>query len=266
MNRAICVIVVFGMFLVTGLQVANATLAQLDSSGFSWKYEMNASPESQDQAPATGVDWDYYTKASGSWSGNTAFDGTVNGDGTITTLATEYQWESDHGTARAVWDNITYASGYTFEARIKVPQATGPHGAFAIYAATPNGTTNCAGIAEVYNQGWKSEMGGNGTLMETLDNTDAFHTFRVAKEAGTSTYYLWRDGVLEGDALTCRNYGGNYLDIGSPDAGCSGATIIDYVRITSGAYAPISTPEPGALVLLATGVMSLLAYAWRKRK
>ena len=31
-------------------------------------------------------------------------------------------------------------------------------------------------------------------------------------------------------------------------------------------YGTLPTPKPGALVLLATGLIGLLAYAWRKRK
>jgi hypothetical protein len=55
-----------------------------------------------------------------------------------------------------------------------------------------------------------------------------------------------------GDALEIRlrgidNFAGQYW------------TVYDNVRLTA-------TPEPGTVVLLATGLIGLLAYAWRKRK
>lgn len=37
-------------------------------------------------------------------------------------------------------------------------------------------------------------------------------------------------------------------------------------KVTSGYWDAIPVPEPSALIVLASGLMSLLAYAWRKRK
>jgi hypothetical protein len=49
--------------------------------------------------------------------------------------------------------------------------------------------------------------------------------------------------------------------------GARGATAIGFVGTMSYLkIEAITTPEPGAIVLLATGVISLLAYAWRKWK
>jgi len=39
-----------------------------------------------------------------------------------------------------------------------------------------------------------------------------------------------------------------------------------WIDVDNIAVHAITTPEPGTLVLLAVGVLSLLAYAWRKRK
>jgi hypothetical protein len=46
------------------------------------------------------------------------------------------------------------------------------------------------------------------------------------------------------------------------DLGGAG-TVVDNVRVTA---TPTATPEPSTLVLLASGLIGLLAYAWRKRK
>ena len=49
------------------------------------------------------------------------------------------------------------------------------------------------------------------------------------------------------------------LAVGDNSSGDSGYYRMDYVGTTA-------IPEPSALVLAATGLLGLLAYAWRKRK
>jgi hypothetical protein len=41
---------------------------------------------------------------------------------------------------------------------------------------------------------------------------------------------------------------------------------ITFAEVQLNASAPVSTPEPTSIVLLASGVIGLLCYAWRKRK
>ena len=58
-----------------------------------------------------------------------------------------------------------------------------------------------------------------------------------------------------------------YVNTGA-DVSCTGLVGIYGGTGTSiaGTFSTITTPEPGTLALLATGLMGLLAYAWRKRK
>jgi hypothetical protein len=50
--------------------------------------------------------------------------------------------------------------------------------------------------------------------------------------------------------------------IGGFAATGAGEVAFDNVRLTG----PLSTPEPGTLMILASGLVGLLCYAWRKRK
>ena len=64
---------------------------------------------------------------------------------------------------------------------------------------------------------------------------------------------------------------GAFSDLGLMGTFGSGDEVtfaVDGVHLASGEYTlgVASVPEPGTLVLLATGLIGLLAYAWRKRK
>ena len=64
--------------------------------------------------------------------------------------------------------------------------------------------------------------------------------------------------------MTLSGYPQIYFGDGSGTLG--GTVDVAYVRFTAGAWAPVASPEPSAMMLLTTGLVSLLAYAWRKRK
>ena len=70
--------------------------------------------------------------------------------------------------------------------------------------------------------------------------------------ANTTPDYAFFDvNVKAGDVISV---GGTPLN---------GGTRIEMHGIT---FDPYATPEPGTLVLLATGLIGLLCYAWRKRR
>jgi hypothetical protein len=100
-----------------------------------------------------------------------------------------------------------------------------------------------------------------------VDNTDDFHTFRVAQAPGAASFSVWRDGVLLSSGLPSGGpWAGAAFNIGDFAGATAGVAQIDYVRFTPGAYAPVAVPEPATISLLASGLIGLLAYAWRKRK
>jgi hypothetical protein len=71
--------------------------------------------------------------------------------------------------------------------------------------------------------------------------------------------YTSGSGVPAGQALEIRLRG--IANVQSPAINPQFWTVYDNVRLTSE-----SVPEPGTLVLLVTGLIGLVCYAWRKRK
>jgi hypothetical protein len=258
MNRVLCtiVLVVGVLALVADVQTATA-LPKLDSSAFSWGYEMDAEPTTQDLDSSTypGVDfYDYYS--GGSLSG-----------GIKTMAATETYASRVELVPGAVWQNISFASGYTIEARLKSAQASGYNASVAILgmAQTSTGGELLVGDDKQY---W-GEVGQPGYVaLGSANNASDFHVFRIAQLPNEDSFSVWRDGHLLGESLTAGATSAGvpivfYLG-GAVTGDASGATQVDYIRLTAGAYAP--TPEPTTFALLVTGMIGLLAYAWRKRK
>lgn len=141
------------------------------------------------------------------------------------------------------------ASGWTLEFRLKIgtDAPEGSDGAFAFFMADGSN-----GLRTFF-------IGQNSfrttSLSDTSDNTDGFHTFRVAKAAGTLDFNLWRDGVAVGSV---NGWGGSTF--GSDDflfwadggGAVGGPTVeVDYVRFDiTGAYEPV-IPEPSSCLSLA---------------
>jgi hypothetical protein len=135
----------------------------------------------------------------------------------------------------------------------------------------PNATDGATLLIGASGESWG--YGGDVDHVElgTEDNSSDFHTFRVvaASGGGDGAYSVYRDGVLLAGGLNA-GYAGEVNAIYAPVfqlgavAGVThGVTEVDYLRFTP--TGP-TLPEPGTLVLLATGLVGLLAYAWKKRK
>jgi hypothetical protein len=74
---------------------------------------------------------------------------------------------------------------------------------------------------------------------------------------GTATLVKTGAGDMSFDGMTLASFQGNSI-----------TTNFDEIRFgtTYASVTPTQTPEPGTIALLAMGLLSLLAYAWRKRK
>jgi hypothetical protein len=142
------------------------------------------------------------------------------------------------------WDGAANAgSGWTIEFRIKIDNdfTEGSRGAVALY--TSNGSAgDILAIGTSHAQKWAhSEI-----VVDTSDNTDDFHTFRVAfdSQGGVWPYTIYRDGQLLDTSPNGGNWGGDTLYFGSAGSYYGGPTVhLDYLRWDdTGAFAP-----PGSL-------------------
>ena len=86
---------------------------------------------------------------------------------------------------------------------------------------------------------------GYKTDFSAEDNSDNFHDFRVALEPGTDTYSVWRDGLLLGENIPSgENNDLNRIVFGDMGGLHGGDFDVDYLRFTSGAYAPVDFIYP----------------------
>jgi hypothetical protein len=99
-----------------------------------------------------------------------------------------------------------------------------------------------------------------GTVLDESDNTDGFHTFRLAFEAQDGLYYVWRDGVLltpDGIAKQAGT-GANRFIVGDCCSGIPMTTVdLGYISYdTTGAYSPapaVAVTEPPTLSIVNNG-------------
>jgi len=168
-------------------------------------------------------------------------------------------WDSD------VWDGATAGvNGWTIEFRIKIgtDAIEGSRGAVALYTGSgTHGDIMAVGGSSV------KILAHSEIEVSTADNTDAFHTFRVAffNDGGVYPYTIYRDGVELDHWANGGNWGGDTLYFGSAGSPYGGPTVeVDYLRWDdTGAYAPI--PEPGVLALLGVGGLLLSRVRGRRQ-
>lgn len=166
-----------------------------------------------------------------------AFTSGPSSDGDILTFATPnpnggYFDSSNWATS------ISNATGWTAEWRMKVlddapePQA----GSFQMAIGDQVGYR----AFRVFKNFFTTRFPTDATL-DYNSNTDAFHTFRVAREPGSSDWLVWRDGVPLANAIASDDAGGDmFFQFGDGSTTLGGPTIqMDYVRFDStGAYSP----------------------------
>lgn len=241
---------------MSGLASADIT-ATKDSADFTWKYEFNTSvlPDASD-LDGNGVG-DFNVPVGGYGHGGSISGGLL----TLSTVGTENSYYyTGWNAGNKLWDvvdNLDYEHGVTVEMSVKVLAAAAGADGVTGLCVMPDGT-NVDGKLQIAKttQYWGDTGSEVGT--GTYDNTDGFHAFRMALDPDTNTYSVWRDNELLGSGLgdTDSRDGLRRLLFGDFASGLFGDAEIDYVRITSGAYAPV--PEPATLCLLGLGGIGVL--------
>ena len=217
--------------VVTVAMGAADKLPQLDSSEFSYKYEM--------EMPLTLEDVD----------GDGFADFTTNNFPKVESHygVCDYvfgknfycQSQADSG-AGSVWKKFapTVAEGYTIELRMKLNyQSADATYAMALSASDGSGCDMCLCFK-------KNALTWYDTATITnMLTTDVFHTYRVAKIPNENRFVLWCDGVLLRDDLgdAFPNNGLNRFLFGAIGGSYGCGTYCSYLRFTKGAWAPNRT-------------------------
>ncbi|SVD64352.1 uncharacterized protein METZ01_LOCUS417206, partial [marine metagenome] len=145
-----------------------------------------------------------------------------------------------HDNDESVWEKGV-ADGGSWTAEISVRLAADDGNAVVIWGA--NGAERS--ILQI-NTGNTQAFGG--AVLDENDNTDGFHTFRLAFEAVDGLYYMWRDGsLLTPDGLAKQaDTGASRFIVGDCCSSYLMTTVdLAYIRYdTTGAFSP-GAPAPG---------------------
>ena len=212
-------------------------LDPMDSESFAYKYEMDVDP-----TQVGDIDLDSNGSPDfASWQGgNGAYS--LPGDGTMEIVSPDVGdsmfMNGGIDDASLVWPNVGFpaADGITMETRVRIANQTAADAPYSV-TLCPSDTSELA----VFDIGAASVALG-GTTIETDDNTDDFHVFRLVRDtnANGAFYWIWRDGVLlneEGLELD-RSYTRDAIYFGDAAGAAGGTSLIDYVRFDHGAFKP----------------------------
>ena len=222
-----------------------------NSSEFEWRYEFEG--DTADLLDSLAIDLDgnshpdfsstyalgTNTVQDGVWSASSTELGGYNLFGTYIKIGEEDYQRDDN--ALWPWMGFHRLEGFTIEVRIKitsgVEEGDEGEGAFTIYGSGEDSWVSMALKIRSDGVSW------HGTPIVSVDNTDDFHTYRIALELhewkNLEKYSLWRDGVLirsDGSFLTGSFY--SMLNFGDGAGVDWGSADIDYVRIGFGSWAP----------------------------
>ena len=164
--------------------------------------------------------------------------------------------------------NPTWANGgFTVEFRAKVTSAVPDNqGAFAVLAQAVGASTTNHSFLNIGDDKTYWGEGGDAVALDNHDITDGFHVFRIAQAPGATTFHVWRDGILLSDSVGASfpfpAFINGTLSLGDFGSGQTGTAEIDWIRFTSGFFAPV--PEPSTMVLLALGGLCLATVGRRR--
>ena len=245
------ILLVVALFALPG-QRAFGVITPKPSDLFPNKYEMDNVAQGVDPNASTSQ-WTFFTNttpSSASLSG-----GSLNLN---TGIAAARRWTATSSASHSV--------GSTIEIRLRVDSASDDQTAVPFAADRAFqlrlGDNNEAGILEIglNHTYWRGSSAPSSTLTLNVDsNSDGMHVFRIAQDANSSLYSVWRDDELIGSNLVT---GFAALDsvFGDNTGNYGGTGAFDYVRYDyTGGFGPI--PEPSCALLLGLGGL----LVWRRR-
>lgn len=217
-------------------QKAVEKASRLDSAEFDTKYEMTAD-DTRISTSGNASDWTI--------SGTSGV--TITKENGVLSVTPQQGKQPYWRTTDAAWkDLVTEDTAYTVEFSTKINSCTiSDDRTLQFWVATPRATGNIIiGESHVY---WQisSSMGDN-ILLDSSDNTDKEHKFRISYDGATRHgFTVWRDNVKIGENLVdLTAYNGascSFVRFGIPGSTSGGAFDIGYIRWKIGGVYPPDT-------------------------
>ena len=219
--------------VAVGSTLSTQAIESLDSSQFTYKYEMDMLPTAETQANGAAKDF----TGGGTWL-SLVGDGTVSMD--MSTGTKSLTSNAADGSDGDLWNVLgaTDDTGYTIETRLKYSDVTGTSGAFFLNASLPGGKRN----AFLYF--YDGQLKWGSTVVTNNMATSDWHTYRVVRIASEERYLLYVDGTLVNASLgNAYNSELNRFIFGAGGGNYKSKAQVDYLRLTTGAYAPVSAQK-----------------------
>jgi len=207
---------------------ATAAITPLDSSSFSKKFEMNAVGPNELDPTGTTNEWSAIQNSGATASLNSGF---LDYDTTALKTADLF-WDS-------VTDTSVYSSstGSTVEFKLRVDATAAGQAddkAFQVLFG------DSEGYAVLFVHLNAVSFISQGNIQSGVSNSDTYHTFRIAQDANSNLFQVWKDGTQIGTDLPGVSAAhALWFGDGSGDFGGKGS--VDYFRFTAGAYSPLNT-------------------------
>ncbi len=218
------------------------------SGEFPVRYEMNAG-DTRFVGTGSGTDW----------TGTVDANATITQDGILSAAIPQgkvvYWRANDSVWSARIGANTQYTVEFKTQIRGKWNLSSVGDRVFQIWCGNPR----AAAIFYVGTNSvtWEPNGAGTYTQINTGDNTDAMHTFRVTYDGATRHgYTLWRDGVVIGEYLVdstsyLSGSANNFLRFGVVSTSTAGGSFdVDYIRWTTDGAWDYADPPLGMVIFL----------------
>jgi hypothetical protein len=255
MKRSTRIASLVSALLLAAAAQSHAAITPMGSVFFPYKFEMNNVGEGLDPAGSTA---EFTRGAGGSFTAD-PLNGYLHVD-TMGAVSNAVYWDSN------TWAGaVSPSTGWTVEIRVRLDNyldVSAENRGFYWLSYTQSGV---AGIYLAPTATYFTDAIVDTPLGGTVNNTDDYHTFRIAKDTtdvgGTPGFQVWRDEVQIGtNENSTFPYNAEDFYFGDGSSSVSGAFSIDYVRWTPGAF---TVPEPASAALLGFSALLMLS---RRRK